>query len=183
MKAVPRKSRARMEDYDTRATQARRQRKRLGLRKRFQIPSLALRTGVACLVGFAAVSSRIASGQGESRPSFPTQAEAITVDVVVLDDAGQPVRGLTRDDFTLTEGGRPQSVVAFEARESRETLTETGGALAAAEIRPSNPLPPPPVGARIVLRGALRYDDEHGWYAVDPVEIWIVMAPSPLFPG
>jgi hypothetical protein len=31
----------------------------------------------------------------------------------------------------------------------------------------------PPVGAWILLGGALRYDKEHGWYAVDPVETWV----------
>ena len=50
-------------------------------------------------------------------PSFPTQAEAITADVVVLDKDGRPVRGLTRQDFTLLEDGKPQPIVAFEARD------------------------------------------------------------------
>jgi hypothetical protein len=52
-------------------------------------------------------------------------------------------------------------------------LTETGGALAVAEIRSSNPLPLPRVGSYIQLRGVLRYDEEHSWYAVDPVEAWV----------
>jgi hypothetical protein len=52
-------------------------------------------------------------------------------------------------------------------------LAETGGALAAAEIRASHPLPLPPVGAHIIIRGALRYDEEHRWYVIDPVEQWL----------
>ena len=55
----------------------------------------------------------------------------------------------------------------------RIRLADTGGALAAGEIRASNPLPLPRVGARILLRGALRYDEQHGWYVVDPVDIWV----------
>jgi hypothetical protein len=51
-------------------------------------------------------------------------------------------------------------------------LVETGGALAAAEIVPTIPLPPPRVGRRIALHGRLRYDEEHRWYTVDPVEAW-----------
>jgi VWFA-related protein len=47
---------------------------------------------------------------------FPAQTEAITVDVVVLDRDGQPVRGLTQADFALAEDGRPQAIVGFEAR-------------------------------------------------------------------
>ena len=55
----------------------------------------------------------------------------------------------------------------------RIRLADTGGALAAAVIRSSNPLPAPRVGARILLSGAIGYDDEHGWYAVDPVDSWV----------
>ncbi len=49
-------------------------------------------------------------------PQFATRAEAITVDVVVLDKAGQPIEGLSKDDFTLLEDGRPQTIVGFESR-------------------------------------------------------------------
>jgi hypothetical protein len=31
----------------------------------------------------------------------------------------------------------------------------------------------PPLGARIIIRGSIRYDEEHHWYVVDPVEQWI----------
>jgi hypothetical protein len=55
----------------------------------------------------------------------------------------------------------------------RVRLAETGGALAAAEIRLTHPLPLPRIGARILVRGRLRFDDEHAWYVVDPVEDWI----------
>jgi hypothetical protein len=64
----------------------------------------------------------------------------------------------------------------------RIRLSETGGALAAGEIRPSNPLPLPRIGSLILLRGALRYDEQHGWYAVDPVEAW-VEPPTPEVTG
>jgi hypothetical protein len=48
-------------------------------------------------------------------PTFPSRVELVTVDVVVLDREGRPVRGLTRADFTVEEDGRPQEVVSFEA--------------------------------------------------------------------
>ena len=54
---------------------------------------------------------------------FPAQTEAITVDVVVLDRNGQPVRGLTPADFALSEDGRPQAIVGFEARELADPAT------------------------------------------------------------
>lgn len=54
-------------------------------------------------------------------------------------------------------------------------LTDTGGTLAAAEINPSSRLALPRVGTRILIHGRLRYDDDHGWHAVDPVEAWLEM--------
>jgi hypothetical protein len=76
-----------------------------------------------------------------------------------------------------TVAGRVVRVRSRRNGSWRIRLAETGGALAAGEIRPSHPLPLPPVGARILLRGALHYDEEHRWYAIDPVEIWIESAP------
>ena len=54
----------------------------------------------------------------EPPPRFPTAAELVTVDVVVLDRDGKPVAGLTRDDFVVREDGRPQAVTAFESVEA-----------------------------------------------------------------
>lgn len=50
-------------------------------------------------------------------PIFASRAEAITVDVVVLDRDGNPVRDLSAADFTVFEDGDPQAIVAFEARD------------------------------------------------------------------
>jgi 3'-phosphoadenosine 5'-phosphosulfate sulfotransferase len=55
----------------------------------------------------------------------------------------------------------------------RVRLTETGGTLAAAEIRHSSRLALPRVGARILIHGRLHYDEGHRWHTVDPVEAWL----------
>ena len=78
------------------------------------------------------LASRASVGQDQSAiPAFPAQANAITADVVVLDKQDRPVRGLMRGDFTLLEDGKPQAIVAFEARDvamaapqSEATVTE-----------------------------------------------------------
>ena len=64
-----------------------------------------------------AVLATVARGQepGEPRPVFPAGVELVTVDVVVVDRQGVPVRGLRTEDFTLKEDGRPQTLAAFEA--------------------------------------------------------------------
>jgi len=68
------------------------------------------------VVAILSVSALLAQEQS-AVPAFPAQADAITADVVVLDKDELPVRGLTREDFTLLEDGKPQTIVAFEARE------------------------------------------------------------------
>ena len=44
---------------------------------------------------------------------FPARSEAVTVDVVVLDAQGIPVKGLTREDFVVREDRTPRTLVAF----------------------------------------------------------------------
>ena len=52
---------------------------------------------------------------GSTPPKFPAQVDLITVDTVVVDKKGNPVAGLTRDDFVLKEDGQIREIVAFEA--------------------------------------------------------------------
>ena len=81
------------------------------------------RTPVAAPVLAQAEPRRTDAGQAPraavapgNLPAFPTQAEAITVDVVVVDKNDHPVTGLVKSDFTLLEDGRPQTIVGFEPR-------------------------------------------------------------------
>jgi VWFA-related protein len=82
------------------------------------------RSTVPLLLLAAGVAVSTLGQESPSVPSFPTQAEAITVDVVVLGRDGQPVRGLTKADFTVLEDGQPQEVVSFEAREMQSGAAE-----------------------------------------------------------
>jgi len=47
--------------------------------------------------------------------TFPSGVELVTVDAVVLDKHGEPVEGLTADEFEVEEDGRPQTIASFEA--------------------------------------------------------------------
>jgi len=51
----------------------------------------------------------------EPPPTFAAQVEQVIVDVVVTDKKGNVIRGLTRDDLSVTEDNVPQSIVSFEA--------------------------------------------------------------------
>jgi len=48
-------------------------------------------------------------------PTFRTGIDVVQIDVTVLDKDRQPVRGLTAEDFTILDRGKPQPIVAFSA--------------------------------------------------------------------
>jgi len=93
------------------------------------------------------------SGQGARQPGTPTfrsGLDLVVVNVVVRDKNGALVRGLTRDDFVVTEDGKPQAVTSFDFEEienapapSLETQTVLGAigqpARAAAAASPAAP--------------------------------------------
>jgi VWFA-related protein len=64
---------------------------------------------------------------GPQTPSFRSGVEVVTVDVGVVDRQGQPVRGLTPDDFVVTVAGQPRHVV------TAEFIDRSAAKLAAAE--------------------------------------------------
>jgi VWFA-related protein len=79
----------------------------------------ATMTMLAVLMGAAALFPIEPTARAEApqvpAPTFPSAVELITVDAVVLDRLGQPVPGLTKDDFVVKEDGRSRDVVSFEA--------------------------------------------------------------------
>ncbi|HUP65360.1 MAG TPA: VWA domain-containing protein [Thermoanaerobaculia bacterium] len=65
----------------------------------------------------------------EQQPEPPRIMETvdvrvINVDVVVTDRKGNPITGLTRDDFVLYENGRPQRISNFYEVVSRDTTSQ-----------------------------------------------------------
>ena len=68
---------------------------------------------LACgLIVLAAVIAAAAAAAQTFR--FRAAATRVIVDVLVLDDDGNPVPGLTRDDFELFEDGEPQRVASLD---------------------------------------------------------------------
>lgn len=55
-----------------------------------------------------------AAAQAPASDVFPAGVEQVTVDVVVVDRKGKPVLGLAREDFTVSEEGRPQRIETFD---------------------------------------------------------------------
>lgn len=70
---------------------------------------LAAIAGVFCCV----MSGVALRARQSSLPQFKTGVDATTLNVVVVDKNRKPARGLTREDFTVLEDGKPQRIVAF----------------------------------------------------------------------
>jgi VWFA-related protein len=92
-----------------------------------------LRTFLASIVA-AAVFAAFPSAQ-QPRPVFRTNTQLVSVDVIVRDNAGAVVRGLTAKDFEVTEDGKPQEIRSFSFEEIADHPTgiETADLLAGAK--------------------------------------------------
>jgi VWFA-related protein len=58
-------------------------------------------------------------------PSFPSQVELVTVDLVVTDKKGVPIPDLKATDFTVSEDGDAQTIASFEAVQLPATPSAT----------------------------------------------------------
>jgi VWFA-related protein len=85
-------------------------------------------------------------------PTFRSGVDIVRVDVIVTDRKGQPVAGLTRDDFEVTERGEPQAIESFK-------LVSVSG-----EARPGDP-PPPEIRSEY---------DEESEAARDDVRLFVI---------
>jgi VWFA-related protein len=93
------------------------------------MPNMRLLTRREILAGAASVvvAGRVLRAQQQPlprppRPTFSTDVEVVNVCVTVCDKSGRIVRDLSKEEFTLAEDGRPQSIDYF-FRESDLPLT------------------------------------------------------------
>lgn len=82
----------------------------------------------------------LASAAQEPQPTvrFTTSANLVIIDVTVRDKSGKPIEGLAKEDFTVLEDGKPQTIAVFEFQK-----------LGAEELPKLPPPPPPPKKAPI----------------------------------
>jgi VWFA-related protein len=75
------------------------------------------RTTATMILVFACLIAPLAGRQQAPQPTprFRTGVDLVVLDVSVLDSDRRPVRGLTPDEFTVLEDGRPQSIKTFTA--------------------------------------------------------------------
>jgi VWFA-related protein len=96
---------------------------RLRSLRALRLPALV----AAMLAGLTgSVASPRAQGAKQQQPVFRTGTELVLVNVVVRDKSGAVVRGLTQDDFAITEDDKPQTVSSFDYEElDREEAPQT----------------------------------------------------------
>src|SRR6185437_11409942 len=63
--------------------------------------------------GFGSNETASATAQPSSTPTIHVYSRETIIDVLAIDDKGQPVTGLTRDDFTVLEDNHPQPIRSF----------------------------------------------------------------------
>lgn len=89
----------------------------------YQFPVVAVAAAVSVVACISApmqgwsqkqYPSGTATTQAQSEYVFRSTVRRVPVDVVVLDKSGNPVRGLTKNDFVVEEDRKPQSVLSFE---------------------------------------------------------------------
>jgi VWFA-related protein len=84
----------------------------------------------AFLVAALLTHELIAQGQQaqSNGPTLQVTSALVFLDTTVLDKNGQPVvTGLTKDDFTITEDGKPQRIFSFEAPQMHISGVRRGG--------------------------------------------------------
>lgn len=96
---------------------------------RWGLVSFAL---LSCTVPFHAQSVSV-EGQTPAA-TFKAETRAVDVDVVVLDNHGEPVKGLRKEDFVVTEDGAPQTATFFEEHASETAHSDAAVNMAATNV-------------------------------------------------
>ncbi len=87
----------------------------LGLAAIFLVlPLAAITQGQSQAGSSAAQNGQDDSLAAQQAPVFQLDVRRVPVDVVVTDKQGNPVRGLTKDDFVVKEDSKEQTVLSFE---------------------------------------------------------------------
>jgi VWFA-related protein len=68
---------------------------------------------LAIVVTVVALPQGQAPPANQQPPTFRTGIDVVQLDVTVLDNDRHPVKGLTAEDFTILDKGKPQPIVAF----------------------------------------------------------------------
>ena len=97
---------------------------------RAAILSISLLAALLCLLDPCVLRAQSAPSSNQPAPVLRVATHIVQVHVIVQDKKGEPVTGLTKEDFTLLDKGQPQRIAFFSE--------ESGGLRSA----PAEPVPP-----------------------------------------
>jgi VWFA-related protein len=75
---------------------------------------IAASAAVAVCLTVGSLGTELPAEIPSPQPTFRSGIEVVQIDVVVIDERGDHVRGLTAGDFEIFDRGKPQAVAAFE---------------------------------------------------------------------
>src|SRR5688500_13886197 len=119
-------------------------------------------TVLICLAGLA-VAGRAQQAPPQPQATFQSGVDVVQVDVSVLDKDRRPVRGLTRDQFTIREDGRPRPIVAFTAVDLSEREVSSARASWVRDVTPdvtTNTMRPEGRLVVIMIDWSIRFADQ-----------------------
>ena len=132
---------------------------------------------IACAAGFSGAKAQTPSTQGSPAVTFQVEVDYVDVDVVVTDQQGTFVRGLTRDDFQVFEDGKPVKVDTFSTVEipvERYEQKLFGGRTLADDVRSNratlagrfyvivlDDMGTSPLRSQYVIRAARQFVEQH----------------------
>ena len=125
--------------------------------------SLERRAAPHLPLGLALALMQPASGSPQApaqKPTYPAEAEIVTVDVVATGRDGAPVLDLRLEEFSVTEDGVPQAITAFEAVHRPAPGFPAGGSPAPAAPRPRSSWNREPA-ARLGSHFVIVFDELH----------------------
>jgi len=85
----------------------------------------AMGCGIALTQQLPAQQSPVPQPEKGATTTLHVETQLVSLDVVVTDDQGRPVAGLTRDDFTVYEDNKPQFIRNFDSWEKRPEVPAT----------------------------------------------------------
>jgi VWFA-related protein len=102
-----------------------------------------MRAGYSRKISFGLIATALVVSAAQEPPVIRIDTRLVQVDVVVRNGKG-PVAGLSKDDFTLLEKGKPREIALFKVTDAR--TAQTPG-------EPAAPLPPGVVSNRATQSG------------------------------
>jgi VWFA-related protein len=89
-----------------------------------RLPRAVLASVGAALIASALLGAQATPPAAQQPPTFRAGTNVVRVDVSVLDPHGKPLTDLSRDDFTVSEDGVPQTIDAFRLIEANGQPTD-----------------------------------------------------------